>query len=126
MRDVIDLIGRIFVSLLFLLNGYFKIINYDGTIDWMESYGMPGILLIPTIILEIIMPILIIIGFKTKFASFILASFCLTTALIFHSDFSDQAQITAFLKNIALTGGFLIIAINGATKFSLDFKEIRK
>ena len=66
MKDLIDLISRVLISLLFLLNGYFKIINYDGTIEWMESYGVPGIFLTPAIILEIAAPILIIIGYNTK------------------------------------------------------------
>ena len=61
MINIADLIGRILISALFLLNGIFKINNYDGTIGWMESFGMPGILIIPAIILEIAGPILIII-----------------------------------------------------------------
>ena len=124
MKDLIDLISRVLISLLFLLNGYFKIINYDGTIEWMESYGVPGIFLTPAIILEIAAPILIIIGYNTRLAASLLAGFCITTAFVFHTDFSNQIQITSFLKNIALAGGFLIIAINGARKFSLDFNKL--
>lgn len=125
MKDIIDFISRVFVSMLFLLNGYFKIINFDGTIEWMDSYEVPGILLTPAIILEIAAPVLIILGYKTKIAASCLAGFCITTALVFHLDFSNQIQITSFLKNIALAGGFLIIAINGAKKFSLDYKKIK-
>ena len=124
MKDLIDLISRVLISLLFLFNGYFKIINYDGTIEWMESYGGPGIFLTPAIILEIAAPILIIIGYNTRLAASLLAGFCITTAFVFHTDFSNQIQITSFLKNIALAGGFLIIAINGARKFSLDFDKL--
>ena len=123
MKDLIDLISRVLISLLFLFNGYFKIINYDGTIEWMESFGIPGMLLLPAIILEITAPILIILGYKTKIAAALLAAFCLTTALIFHVDFSSQIQVTSFLKNIALAGGFLIIVVNGAKKFSFDKLE---
>ena len=123
MSNLFDLIARIFISLLFLINGYFKTQNYDGTLDWMESFGIPGFFLLPTIILEIAAPILIIIGYKTKIAAALLSLFCLTTALIFHTDFSNQMQITSFLKNIALTGGFLFIVVNGSKKFSLDKKK---
>tara|TARA_B100000989_G_scaffold287774_1_gene257726 strand:+ start:1047 stop:1418 length:372 start_codon:yes stop_codon:yes gene_type:complete len=122
MINIIDLIGRIFLSLLFLLNGYFKILDYDGTIEWMEGYGIPGIFLTPAIILEIAGPVLIIIGYKAKVAAGLLAAFCITTALIFHIDFSNQMQITSFLKNIALAGGFLFIVVNGTRKFSFDHK----
>ena len=122
MANIVDLIGRILISALFLLNGIFKINNYDGTIGWMEGFGMPGILIIPAIILEIAGPILIIIGYKTKLAAGLLSLFCLATAVIFHNDFSNQIQLTSFLKNIALSGGFLILFINGAKGLSLDNK----
>ena len=122
MTNIADLIGRILISALFLLNGIFKISNYDGTIGWMESFGMPGILLIPAIILEIAGPVLIIIGYKTKLAAGLLSLFCIATAFIFHNDFANQMQLTSFLKNIALAGGFLILFVNGAKGFSLDNK----
>ena len=122
MINIADLIGRTLISVLFLLNGVFKINNYDGTIGWMESFGMPGILLIPAIILEIAGPILVIIGYKTKLAAGLLSLFCIATAVIFHNDFSNQMQLTSFLKNIALAGGFLILFVNGARVFSLDNK----
>ena len=122
MTNIADLVGRILISALFLLNGIFKISNYDGTIGWMESFGMPGILIIPAIILEIAGPVLIIIGYKTKLAAGLLSLFCITTAFIFHNDFANQMQLTSFLKNIALAGGFLILFVNGAKGFSLDNK----
>ena len=120
MQNNLDLLARILISILFLINGYFKIINYDGTIEWMESYNIASFFLIPAIILEITAPILIIIGYKTKIAATLLCLFCLSTAFIFHLDFSDNVQVTSFLKNIALSGGFLLIMINGAKKFSFD------
>ena len=122
MRNIIDLLARILISALFLINGIFKITNYDGTLDWMEGYGMPGVLLIPTIILEILGPILIIIGYQTKITAAFLSLFCLATAVIFHNDFSNQMQLTSFLKNIALAGGFLFLVVNGSKKFSFDNK----
>jgi len=122
MTNILDLLGRILISILFLLNGIFKINNYDGTIEWMDSYGLPGIMIIPAIIIEIVAPILIIIGYKTKIAAVCLFLFCISTAFIFHNDFSDQIQLTAFLKNIALGGGFMFLIANGARGYSLDKK----
>ncbi len=122
MTNILDLVARILISALFLLNGVFKINNYDGTIGWMEGFGIPGILLIPAIILEIAGPILIILGYKAKIAAGLLSLFCIATAVIFHNDFSDQIQLGSFLKNIALAGGFLFIFINGTKNFSLDRK----
>ena len=99
------------------------IFNYDGTMTWMEGYGVPGILIIPAIIIEILGPILIIVGYQTKITATFLSLFCLATAIIFHNDFSNQMQLTSFLKNIALAGGFLFLVINGSKKFSLDNKS---
>ena len=122
MINILDLLARILISGLFLLNGMFKISDYDGTIGWMESFGLPGILIIPAILLEIIGPILIIFGYQAKIAAGLLGLFCIATAVIFHNNFSDQMQLISFLKNIALAGGFLFIFINGTKDFSLDKK----
>ena len=118
MLNIFDLIGRILISILFLLNGVYKINNYNGTVDWIESFGLPGILIIPAIVLEIIAPLFIIFGYKVKISSGLLSLFCIATAFIFHNDLTDQMQLTSFLKNIALAGGFLFLMINGAKDFS--------
>ena len=122
MINIFDLVGRIFISLVFLLSGFNKIGNYEGTIGWMETFSMPGIFLIPAIILEVGAPILIIIGYKVKISAALLSLFCIATAVIFHNDFSNQMQFISFMKNIALAGGFLFLVVNGAKDFSLDKK----
>ena len=122
MTNFLDLFARILISTLFIINGIFKITNYDGTVDWMEGYGVPGILIIPAIMIEILGPILIIVGYQTKITAAFLSLFCLATAIIFHNDFSNQMQLTSFLKNIALAGGFLFLVIKGSKKISLDNK----
>ena len=123
MANIADLIGRILISALFLLNGIFKISNYDGTIGWMESFGMPGVLLIPAIILEIILPILIIVGYKTQLAAALLAIFSISTGVIFHLDLNDQMQTIQLLKNLGLAGGFLFIAVNGPKEWAVETKK---
>ena len=122
MTNILDLVGRVFISLVFLLSGINKIGNYEGSIGWMESFGMPGVFLIPAIILEIGASILIIIGYKVKIAAALLSVFCIATALIFHTDFSNQMQIVSFMKNIALAGAFLFLVINDTKGFSLERK----
>ena len=122
MTNILDLLGRIFISLIFLLSGFSKIGNYEGTVGWMESLSMPGIFLIPAIALEIIAPIFIVIGYKVKISAALLSLFCIATAVIFHNDFSNQMQFISFMKNIGLAGGFLFLVINGAKDFSLDKK----
>ena len=120
MTNILDLISRISLSLVFLVNGYSKINNIEGTIGWMEMYDLPGVFIYPAIILELIGPIFLIIGYQVRITSFIFASFCIATAVIFLRDFSDPMTLTNFLKNIALAGGFFILLINGPKKFSLD------
>ena len=122
MIKIFDLTGRVFISGVFLLSGFNKIGNYDGTVGWMESFGLPGFLLIPAIILEILAPLLIIIGYQTRIAAGALSLFCIATAIIFHTDFSDQMQFVAFMKNLALAGGFLFLVVNGAKGYCLDKK----
>ena len=122
MANILDLVGRIFISLVFLLSGINKIGNYEGTVGWMESLGMPGIFLIPAIILEIGAPILIMIGYKVKVSAALLSIFCVTTAVIFHNNLSDQMHFISFMKNIALAGGFLFLVVNETKDFSLDKK----
>ena len=123
MSNLIDLIGRLFISALFLISAYNKILSIDGTMGWMEGFGIPGILLYPTILFEIILPLFIIIGYQAKLSAGLLAIFCIVTAFIFHYDFGDQMQTIAFLKNIGLAGGFLFIVANGTKEWSVDKKK---
>ena len=123
MANVIDLLGRILISALFLISAYDKIFSIDGSMSWMEGFGVPGFLLYPVIALEIILPVCIIIGFQARVAAGLLAIFCLATAIIFHLDFMDPVQKVSFLKNLGLAGGFLFILSNGTRDWSLDKKK---
>ena len=120
MVNILDFLGRIFISALFLISAYNKIFNIDGSMSWMEGYGVPGFLLYPTIALEIILPVFVIIGYNARISSGILAIFCIATAFLFHFDFVDQIQTIAFLKNLGLAGGFLFIVANGTKDWSVD------
>tara|TARA_Y100001958_G_scaffold133171_1_gene103160 strand:- start:109 stop:495 length:387 start_codon:yes stop_codon:yes gene_type:complete len=120
MSNFFDLIGRIFISALFLISAYNKILNLEGSMGWMEGYGVPSFFIYPAIAIEIILPILIIVGYRAKLAAGVLAIFCLITAFLFHFDFSDQSQFISFLKNIGLAGGFLFIVANGTKNWSVD------
>ena len=123
MANLIDLIGRILISALFLLSAYDKIFSIDGSMNWMEGFGVPGFLLYPAIALEIILPLCIIIGYQARIAAGLLAIFCLTTAFIFHLDFIDPIQKISFLKNIGLAGGFLFIVANGTKDWAIGTKK---
>ena len=120
MANIIDLFGRILISALFLISAYNKVFSIDGTMSWMEGFGIPGFLLYPTIALEIILPLFVIIGYKARISAGLLAIFCIATAFLFHFDFADQMQIIAFLKNLGLAGGFLFIVANGTKEWAID------
>tara|TARA_Y100000992_G_C21247733_1_gene484187 strand:- start:865 stop:1251 length:387 start_codon:yes stop_codon:yes gene_type:complete len=120
MSNVFDLIGRILISSLFINSAYNKLVSIDGTMSWMEGYGVPGFFLYPAIALEIILPLFVIIGYKPRISAGLLATFCLATAFIFHLDFTDPMQKISFLKNIGLAGGFLFIVANGTKDWSVD------
>ena len=99
---IIEALGRIFLSTIFLIEGFRKLFFREQTIEFMEAYGVPAILFIPSVIVEILFPLLIIVGYKTKVASLVMILFILTVTIIFHTDFSNEMQLIAFLKNIAI------------------------
>ena len=113
-------IGRVLIALVFLTAGLNKIGTYDNVAGYMDSMGVPGVLLPLVILLEVVGAIAIILGFKTRIAAFLLAGFCVLSALIFHSNFADQNEMVQFMKNLAIAGGFLSLFVHGAGSYSLD------
>ena len=118
---IIEAIGRILLSSLFLIEGVRKFFFQEETIMYMEDYGVSEILFFPSIILEVLFPILLIIGYKTRFSASIMVLFTLTVALIFHTNFENLMELIIFLKDFAIAGGFLIIAANEPKICSIDY-----
>ncbi len=118
---IVEAFGRILISILFLIEGFRKFLFQEETIMYMEDYGVPEILFFPSLSLEIVFPILPIVGYKTRFSASIMALFTLTVALIFHTNFDNQMESIMFLKDIAIAGGFLIIAANEPKICSIDY-----
>ena len=117
---IVELLARIFLSALFLIEGVEKIFTQEQVVMYMEDYSVPGILFVPVVVLEIIFPLLLIVGYKTKLAALVMSLFTLTVAIIFHTDFSNGMQLVFFLKDLAIAGGFLVVFVYGSNKFSLD------
>ena len=118
---IVEVFGRILLSALFLVEGVRKFFFQEETIMYMEDYGVPEILFFPSLSLEIVFPVLLIIGYKTRFSASIMALFTLTVALIFHTNFDNQMELIIFFKDIAIAGGFLIIAANEPKICSIDY-----
>ena len=117
---IVEFVGRVLLSILFLVEGLGKISIKDDVIMYMEEFSVPGILFMPATILEILFPIFLIVGYKTKWAAAVMALFTFTVAIIFHTDFTEGMQMMFFLKDIAIAGGFMIIIAYGPSKISLD------
>ena len=118
---IVEAFGRIFISSLFIFEALKKFSLKEETIFYMEDYGVPEILFYPALLFEMIFPILLIIGYKTKISAFAMFIFTIVVTIIFHSDFGDQIQLMAFLKNLAIAGGFLIISTNEPKVCTLDY-----
>lgn len=123
MEKFTQLIARIFIGFIFLLAGLSKIGNIDGTAGYMESMGVHGILLYPVIVLEVAAGLAIIAGWMTRLFSLALAAFTALAAIIFHSDFADQTQIMLFMKNVAISGGLLLLVVHGTGVYSVDYRR---
>ena len=120
---IVEVFGRIFISALFLIEAVRKFFNPDMSMIYMSDHGVPEFLFYPSIAFEIIIPLLLIVGYKTRIAASLLTVFVLTVTLIFHSHhiIDDSMQLTIFLKNLAIIGGLLLIISNKPQICSVDY-----
>jgi len=120
---IVEVFGRIFISALFLIEAVRKFFNPDMSMIYMSDHGVPEFLFYPSIAFEIIIPLLLIVGYKTRIAASLLTVFVLTVTLIFHSHhiIDDGMQLTIFLKNLAIIGGLLLIISNKPQICSVDY-----
>jgi putative oxidoreductase len=120
-------LGRLLMSLIFIMSGFGKLAAPEGTIGYIASYGVPA----PTlafglsVIVELGGGLLLLTGLLTRWAALALAVFCLFTALVFHG-FADMANQIHAMKNIAMAGGFVYVAAYGAGAWSLDAVVARR
>lgn len=126
-RDLLLLIARIAIVLLFIISGYPKMLHYDGTVQYMASIGtpMPALAAIIAILMEVPAVILVILGFFTRPLAVIFIFYTLGTAVIGHHFWNMTGDAVMpnminFYKNISISGAFLLLAIVGPGKISLD------
>lgn len=120
MNAILSLLGRVGLSMIFINSGWGKIAGYEGTQGYMEAMGVPGALLPLVIALELGGGLAIAAGFFTRWIALALAAFSVVSAAIFHANFADPMQAISFWKNIAMAGGFLLLAANGPGALSID------
>jgi putative oxidoreductase len=124
-NDATAFLGRLLLSVIFVLSGFQKLAEFSGTVAFMGSEGLPLPLLaaIVAILVECVGGILLIVGYQTRLTGTVLALWCIATALIAHRDFANPDQMVHFLKNVAMAGGFLQVAAFGAGAWSLDARR---
>jgi putative oxidoreductase len=123
--SVAILVGRILISSMFILAGFSKLTAIGATAGWFGAIGLP----LPTVtavlvgLLELVGGLAILVGFQTRIAAIVIALFTLGATAIAHTDLADQAQFLFFQKNLAITGGLLILAAVGAGAISIDSRR---
>jgi len=120
LRNLTEASGRVLLAVLFLLAGIGKLGAYAATGAYMSAFGVPSSLLPVVIATEVLGALAILLGWKARVAGFLLAGYCLLTASIFHHNLADQAQLIHFFKDLAISGGLLLLVVNGAGPLSLD------
>lgn len=126
LQDLSAPIARLFISMIFIFSGFSKITGYADTAGYMESMGVPSMLLPLVIAVEILGGLAVLIGFKARLASIMMAGFSIVSAIIFHQFWNDESQMNPFMKNIAMAGGFLMIFTHGPGAYSIDNRNHRK
>ena len=124
MKNPIPLIARILLCFIFIVAGIGKITGFAGSQQYMSVYGMPatGFFLVIAILIEILCGLSILLGFKARWGSIILAVYMVIVTLIFHTKFFDPMMFIMFQKNLAIIGGLLLIFHFGPGPISVDEK----
>ena len=113
-------VGRVLIALPFLIAGIGKFSAPEAMAGYIQSVGLPGFLLYPSALFEVLAALALIVGWQTRWAALLLAGFTLLATALFHNNLGDQMQQLFFLKNLAITGGLLYILTAGAGGFAVD------
>lgn len=114
------LVSRCLVAAVFLWSGIGQVTGYDETAIFMTRHGLIGNLLPIAVFIELAGAVLLVVGYRIRFTCLALAGFCVVTALLFHANFTDKAQMFHFLKNAAIAGGLLALYVSGPGRLSFD------
>lgn len=126
-QDLLAVVGRALIALLFVPAGFGKLMGFAGTVGYIASAGLPlpqvGAVL--AIIVELGFGLMFLVGFKTRISAIVLAVFTIAAAILFHNYWgmpADKAYVNQlmFFKNVAIAGGLLAFAAFGAGRFSID------
>lgn len=121
-QSLAALAGRILLALIFLQSGIEKFVHYSGTLGYMTSAGLPfpEVLLVASGVVETLCAAAIIVGWKTRWAAAALVVWMIPVTVIFHNPALGQGQMIHFMKNVAITGGFLMLFAFGPGTWSVE------
>jgi putative oxidoreductase len=124
-QNVVALVGRVLLSIIFIVAGYGKLTALGGTAGYFGSIGLPVPMITAVLVtaVELLGGIAILVGFFTRPAAYILALFCVASAFIGHGDFSVAGNDIHIMKNLAMAGGFLFVATFGPGSLSVDARR---
>lgn len=124
--NLLAAVGRLLLAIMFILSGLGKIGAPEATQGYIASVGLPSPMLgyLLSILVEVGGGVLLVVGYRARLVSLVLAAFTVVAALVFHHNFADQNQMIHFLKNISIVGGLLQVAAFGAGALSLDGRRL--
>ena len=127
MKDIIDLIGRILISIIFLYEAYDSMFYFQETKAAMTAYGIDGnqdILIIGSILCLVLGGTLLLLGYRSGFGSFLILLYWIPVTFIVHSFWNDppeeqRIEAILFMKNLAIIGGLMLVYVNGSGRYSV-------
>ncbi len=125
--SLLALVGRVLLAFMFILAGFSKLGDISGSMAYTASGGLPGFMVFPAIAIEALGGLAVLVGWQTRWASLLLALFCVMAGYLFHyvpaqglTGMEQMGQIINFQKNLAIAGGFLVLAAFGPGAISVD------
>ncbi|MFZ6654424.1 DoxX family protein [Undibacterium sp. TJN19] len=122
-----SLIARVLIALIFVASGASKITGFEQTVGYIASKGLPlpALGAIAAIVVELGGGLMVIVGWRARWAAAAMIAFTLAAAFIFHNFWgvpadAAQNQMIHFMKNISMAGGLLYVLIHGSGAYSLD------
>ena len=120
--------ARALLASLFLVSGFGKLAAPAATKAYIVSAGLPlpDLAYLVAVLVEVGLGVALLVGYRTRVVAGLMAAFTVATAFAFHAHFADPNQMTHFLKNIAISGGLLQVAVFGTGGFALDALRLRR
>ena len=127
------LVGRILIALIFVVSGFGKITGFEGTVGYIASKGLPlpEFAAMAAVVIELGGGLMVMFGWKARWAAAAMFVFTSVAALIFHNFWAvpaaqSQNQMIHFMKNVSMLGGLLYVIVYGSGPLSVDSSRDRR